>query len=223
MALGAEDVLRECGGVGLVHHPEVKLAHAGCAQRSSEELGHRHVAPAEVGREAQEPVPEVDHPGHAQPHPEHAPPPGPERRHRARHEPRHVFRRTLWLPVVVGGEPRGEHPAGEVAPHHVEVVGAELDPDERQMGGVERERHRAPPRAATRRGVELGHPAFVDELLHQRADGGLGEAAPRGKVGAGEPWLGLEQADQGHPVDALQQALVARGRRTGHREVRRTG
>jgi hypothetical protein len=57
-------VLSQCSEVGIV----AQHGHADRADLLGEDLGERHVVPAEVGRQTYEPVVAADDAGHAEPH-----------------------------------------------------------------------------------------------------------------------------------------------------------
>ena len=61
------------------------------------------------------------------------------------------------------------------------------------------------------RRARLAQPVFVEQFAHQRAHGGLGQAALQRQARARQPGLRAQQAQQHAAIDALDELLVTRG------------
>ena len=69
-----------------------------------------------------------------------------------------------------------------------------------------------PPAQVTRRDdLALAHPAFLDELAHDGADGGLGQSDRGSQVRPRHARVHEQLAHQRHAIDVLEQLLVASG------------
>ena len=101
--------------------------------------------------------------------------------------------------------------AGQRSGHDPHRLHADLGTEQQQAAGVDEERRGAAADVAGGHHVALQQPAFGDELLHEGADGGLGQAHGAGQVGTRQPRVGTQMPHQRHAIDDLEQLLAAGG------------
>jgi len=198
--------------IGFVLDEQRHAAEARARELLAEQRAHRHVAPAEVGSEAQHRVGLVDATGQAHADADDLVANGIELRAQLQQRRGQAADARLGAAArAVVGDDGGEHPAGERHRHHAHRLDADLGAQQQQARVVDEQRGGTATEFSGGHDLALDQPAFVDQLAHQHAHGRLGQSDGGGEVGARQPRVGAHAPHEGHAVDNLQQLLASRG------------